>query len=189
MRMKLRDMGVGTQITFYGQYERVGGHNTILMTNLYNKENQEYLCDHIWMCKSSVPYRKKHDDVVVVKGSIYEYTKYYNQIDYNIMPTECYLIRPLVYQDEIVFLNVTSSANYWFYTDRHGFDGIHFYKLNTREIEHLYLGYEEEKGYEILEDDEDGYILYYEKKDSRVNVYKSLEVALSKIDFKELIEK
>lgn len=189
MRIKLREYGVGTQINIYGQYLRVGGHNTILLDSIYHKETKEYLCDHLWLNKSRVPWDKVHDDFVVVKGEIYEYTKYYNQLDYNIMPIDCYLIKPFVYQNRLVFKISpdTYNSTCWFYSYTRGLnekvDYYTFYTFYTEEILHLYMGNEKEQGYEIIGETDEQYDLWYENRNSKIKVYKSFDAALKAVNF------
>lgn len=117
MRTKFKDSGIGNKISIYGQYVRVGGNNTVLLCDIYNKDTGEYLCDHIWIDKTIIPFSKEHNDFVIISGVVYEYQKYYNEIDYNIKPMECYLIKPFVYWSNIVFMISSEKCNskYWFY--------------------------------------------------------------------------
>ena len=114
MRTKFKDSGIGNKINIYGQYVRVGGNNTVLLCNIYNKDTREYLCDHIYGLIKELFLLVKS---MMIGGVVYEYQKYYNEIDYNIKPMECYLIKPFVYRSNIVFMISSEKCNskYWFY--------------------------------------------------------------------------
>lgn len=188
MRTKLRDLGVGTQVDIYGQYMRVGGNNTILLCNVYEKGTNDYLCDHLWLCKQMVPYYKEHHDFVVARGHIYGYTKLLDLIDYNINPICCRLIRPYFYRDSIVFALFTerNAGSTWIYSrwfgPAHNFLNVDDVVMHTAELMHLYDKNEEHEGYEIIAEDEEQYELWYAEKGSKIIVYKTLDAALKRVD-------
>lgn len=185
MRTKLKELGVGTKIVVYGQYIRVGGNDTVLVTDVYNKENREYLCDHLWLKKYDIPWNKEHNDFVVVQGTIYEYQKYYNLTDYNIMPIKCVLIKPFVFNNTLVYMLSTNKyqSQCWFYSNIRGFNSAtEFIDFRTDEILYLFEGNDVQKGYTIIEDNEEYYDLYYKNKNSNLRVYKTFNTALSHID-------
>lgn len=184
MRTELKKLGVGTKVIIYGQYRKVGKHGTILITNVFNMNTREFLCDHLWLNKYRVPWNKRHDDFVVAYGTIYEYQKGYIvdcDIDYNVNPIAAVLIRPLVFHNKIVYMVSLGARKpeHWTYSYKKGFNSeTEFYTFETDEISHLFTGNDEEKGYDIINETDDYYDIYYENKDSKLRVYKSLDRAL-----------
>lgn len=202
MRTKLKELGVGSKIFVYGQYKKVGGHATILLTDIFNLDTKDYLCDHLWLDKCRVPRNKEHNDFVVVNGTVCEYQKLADVdyvVDYSVIPIAVWLIKPFVFHNTIVYMQVSEKyqTNYWFYKGIKGFDSeTESYGFETDEILHLYTGFDSQtftgfdgqivtrdaqKGYEIINETADYYDLYYEKRGSNLRVYKSLDKALSHI--------
>lgn len=183
MRIKLKELGVGTKIIIYGQYRRVGGNNTILLTDIFNIDTKDFLCDHLWINKNKVPWNKEHNDFVVVYGTIYEYQKRVG-IDYNVAPIAVGLIKPFVFHNTIVYMLSSEKyqTKYWFYARTKGFDSkTEIFDFETDEILHLFTGNDKQKGYEIIDETDNYYDIYYEYRANDLRVYKSLDKALSHI--------
>lgn len=194
MREKLAELGVGTEITVLGQYNRRSGQN-LLFTNLYKLYDGEYLCDHAWIDKghSSATTGRRKSDIIVFKGTIYEYNKgrYETEIDYSLYKIhDVIMLKPFMFNDKLVFINYNECNNYWFFrldTENCKDEIFNYYdilKLYTDNTEQRYDFDKHEwvtvsnVGYHIENETDEYYELYYEKRDSRIKIYKTLKDAV-----------
>lgn len=194
MREKLAELGAGTEITVLGQYNRRSGQN-LLFTNLYKLYDGEYLCDHAWIDKgySSATSGRRKSDIIVFKGTIYEYSKgrYRNEIDYSLKNIhDAIIIKPFMFNDKLVYMKYSRNMDYWIFrldTEDCKDEIFSYYdilKLYTDNTEQRYDKDKDELvtvnkyGYSIENETDEYYKLYYEEKKNRIKVYKTLKDAV-----------
>jgi len=138
MRQALKDIGENNSIIIYAQFSKSGGYNQrIMIKDVYNLVDNQYLADHIWLDKTEINCNRQINDILVISGKIYRYTKYYNQEDYGIIPSNCILVKLFVFRGSLFFCQY-SNQSYVYYRYIQGYDPQNEYiDLQTNNIRHL----------------------------------------------------
>lgn len=175
--------------------------NRKTLIDIINYDTNEYICDH--SCQQYSYQKAYANSFIIADAAIYEYTKgycCYGDIDYGLRVKNIRSqVTAYVYKDNLVFVPSESIFNAWYfrrlyihlnvdnYYHKYNFDlmnlyedvpyGHHSFHIQKDYLKVLYAGYgiSDNEGYQVEEETDEYYILYYSKRNSRIKAYKTLK--------------